>query len=207
MSTHKIMPGECLSTLAERTGLPFATIWNDPGNAELRAAGRDPNVLAPGDEVSLPPSTPRSFEVEADDTYYFRVKRPQSVFRLRLQRNGEPLANEPYVFTTGGRALRGAADGDGLIEAAISATLTRATLLLPERGEQYEIALGHLEPAGHWRGAAQRLQNLGLCDGEPSELNEDLHGALRHFQALRGLAVTGALDEPTIAALQEAHGC
>jgi len=93
MPTHKIKPGECISTLAERTGLPFDAIWNDPGNATLREAGRDPNALAPGDEVSLPVLNPPDFKVAADNTYYFRVKRPRAVFRLRLQRNGEPLAD------------------------------------------------------------------------------------------------------------------
>jgi hypothetical protein len=207
MPTHKIMPGECISTLAERTGLPFDRIWNDPGNDALRAAGRDPNVLAPGDVVSLPQSTPHSFETPADDTYHFRVKRPKAVFRLRLQRNGKPLADEPYVFTTENRAQRGTSDGAGLIETSISAGSTRATLVLPERGEQYELTLGHLEPANCWRGAAQRLRNLGLYDADASEPDVDLCGALRHFQALRRLEVTGELDEPTIAGLQEAHGC
>ncbi len=207
MPTHKIMPGECVSTLAERTGLALDKIWNDPGNTALRAAGRDPNILAPGDEVSLPQVAPRSFEVAADATHHFRVKRPRGVFRLRLQRNGEPLADEPYVLTADGRELRGRADGAGRIEAPISAASTRATLLLPARGEQYELAVGHLEPPNQWRGAAQRLRNLGLYGAEHPALDDGLYVALRHFQALRGLAVTGELDTPTIAGLQEAHGC
>jgi hypothetical protein len=150
---------------------------------------------------------PPGFEVAADDTYYFRVKRPRAVFRLRLQRNGKPLTDEAYVLIIGERTLRGSSDGDGRIETAIPAGSTGATLVLPERGEQYELSLGHLAPASEWRGAAQRLQNLGLYDGEPSAQQEHLGGALRQFQVLRGLEVTGALDEPTIAALQEAHGC
>ncbi|MCY1072556.1 peptidoglycan-binding domain-containing protein [Nannocystis sp. RBIL2] len=85
--------------------------------------------------------------------------------------------------------------------------MTRATLVLPERGEKYEFTLGHLEPADHWRGAAQRLRSLGLYGAEPSAPDEGFQRALRRFQALRRLEVTGALDEPTIAALQEAHGC
>ncbi|PCC73479.1 Putative peptidoglycan binding domain-containing protein [Nannocystis exedens] len=79
--------------------------------------------------------------------------------------------------------------------------------MLPERGEKYEFTLGHLEPADHWRGAAQRLRSLGLYGAEPSAPDEGFQRALRRFQALRRLEVRGALDEPTIAALQEAHGC
>lgn len=207
MTTHKIKPGECISSLAERTWLPVDKIWNDPGNDPLRAAGRDPNILAPGDEVALPQPDPRTFELETDGTHCFRAKRPRAMFRLRLQRNGKPLASEPYVLTAGSLALEGAADGEGRLEAAIPADVTRATLVLPERGEKYELMLGHLEPPDHWRGAAQRLRSLGLYHAEPSTPNDGLQRALRHFQAVRGLAVTGALDGPTIAALQEAHGC
>ncbi|WAS91759.1 peptidoglycan-binding domain-containing protein [Nannocystis punicea] len=207
MPTHKIKPGECVSSLAERTWLPFDAIWNDPGNRALRDAGRDPNVLAPGDEVALPRPDPRTFEVGTDCVHCFRVSRPRAMFRLRLQRNGEPLAGEPYVLTAGGQVLEGAADGDGRLEAALSADVTTATLVLPGRGERYEFELGHLEPADRWRGAAQRLRSLGLYHAEPSTPDEGIQRALRHFQALRGLEVTGALDEPTIAALQEAHGC
>lgn len=111
------------------------------------------------------------------------------------------------MLTAGGRTLQGTSDGAGRIETAIPAGSTEATLLLPERGEQYELRLGHLEPAGQWRGAAQRLHNLGLYDGALLGPEEHVSGALRHFQALRGLEATGALDEPTIAALREAHGC
>ncbi len=206
-TTHTIAPGECISTLAERTGLPVATIWNDPGNAGLREAGRDPNILAAGDEVCLPAPSPRSFEVAADDTYYFQVKRPRAVFRLRLQRNGEPLADEAYVLTTQGRTFEGTADDAGHIEVVVPAGSTHATLLLPGRGEQYELRLGHLGPADHWQGAAQRLQNLGLYSGALPGAQEQVQGALRLFQALHKLEATGTLDERTISALREAHGC
>jgi hypothetical protein len=207
MPTHKTKPGECISSLAERMWLPVDMIWNDPGNEPLREAGRDPNVLAPGDEVSLPLPGPRTFEVGTDGAHCFRVKRPRAMFRLRLQRNGEPLDGEPYVLMVGGQELQGTADGEGRLETAIPADVTRATLVLPDRCEKYEFMLGHLEPADHWRGAAQRLRSLGLYHAEPSTPDEGLERALRHFQALRRLEVTGALDGPTIAALQEAHGC
>ncbi|MFZ6182418.1 hypothetical protein ACOXH8_27020, partial [Nannocystis pusilla] len=116
MPTHKIKPGECISSLAERMWLPVDMIWNDPGNASLREAGRDPNVLAPGDEVSLPQPGPRTFEVAVDGAHCFRVKRPRAMFRLRLQRNGEPLDGEPYVLLVGGQELQGTADGEGVRE-------------------------------------------------------------------------------------------
>ncbi|MDC0721702.1 peptidoglycan-binding domain-containing protein [Nannocystis bainbridge] len=207
MPTHKIKPGECISSLAERTWLPLDRIWNDPGNDPLREARRDPNVLAPGDEVSLPEPGPRTFEVGVDGAHCFRVKRPRAMFRLRLQRNGNPLASEPYALTMGGLTLEGTADDEGRLEVALPADVTWATLVLPERGEKYEFKVGHLEPADHWRGAAQRLRSLGLYGAEPSTPDDGFQRALRRFQALRGLEVTGALDGPTIAALQEAHGC
>ncbi|MFZ6186144.1 peptidoglycan-binding domain-containing protein, partial [Nannocystis pusilla] len=96
---------------------------------------------------------------------------------------------------------------EGRLEVPIPADVTTATLVLPDRGERYEFMVGHLEPADHWRGAAQRLRSLGLYHAEPSTPDEGLERALRRFQALRRLEVTGALDESTIAALQEAHGC
>lgn len=207
MPTRKIQPGECISSLAESTWLPFDRIWNDPGNAPLREAGRDPNVLAPGDEVSLPQPDPRDFEVGTDGVHCFRVRRPRAVFRLRLQRNGKALAGARYELRAGARTFTGTADPEGRIEVALPTEASHATLVLPERGERYDFALGRLEPADHWRGAAQRLRSLGLYGAAPATPDEGFRRALRRFQALRGLAVTDALDEPTSAALKEAYGC
>lgn len=207
MSKRKVQPGECVSSLAESTWLPFDKIWGDPGNAPLHEARRDPNVLAPGDEVSLPRPDPRDFEVGTDGVHCFRVQRPRAVFRLRLQRNGEALAGARYELMAGGQTFAGTADSEGRLEVALPAGVSHATLVLPERREKYEFALGRLEPADHWQGAAQRLRSLGLYGATPSAPDEGFQRALRRFQALRGLAVTGALDEPTSAALKEAHGC
>ena len=55
MPVHTVQQGEHLPALAERYGFQtIDPIWNDPANAELKQLRKNPMVLMPGDEVTIP---------------------------------------------------------------------------------------------------------------------------------------------------------
>ncbi len=51
---HIVRPGEFLALLASRYGFDADDVWNDDKNKSLLKAGRNPNILQPGDVVYLP---------------------------------------------------------------------------------------------------------------------------------------------------------
>jgi hypothetical protein len=54
VGTYVVRPGEYLEQIAVRARVSADAIWNDPRNAGLRAQGRTPTQLHPGD-VLVPP--------------------------------------------------------------------------------------------------------------------------------------------------------
>lgn len=205
---HVVRAGECISSLARQAGFSPEALWEHPDNEELRKVRTEPNVLADGDAVMLPERSPRVAEVQAGGTHRFTVNNRHAVVRLHLVLGGEAVADEPYVVEAGKVRVEGTTDGDGVLEAKVPASEMKAVLTLPERGLQYELALGHLDPVETVRGASQRLVNLGLLDQEPAaKMSRQLRRALRVFQRMKSLEVTGELDDATREALRDAYGC
>ena len=52
--SHVVREGECMSSLAAQKGLFVAQIFEHPANAQLSTVRGDPNILLPGDRVTIP---------------------------------------------------------------------------------------------------------------------------------------------------------
>lgn len=197
---HVVRPGECLSSIADRSGFFWQTLWDHPDNAALKEARRDPNALAPGDEVHVPEKQLREEPRPIDAAHRFRKKGVPTWLRLRLLDEGEPRAGVPYVLGLPGEERRGATDGDGRLEEPIPPRVTSAVLVVGE-GEDaitYELRVGHAGAIETDAGVAARLANLGLGGG-PSE--DARRAAIAAFQAIEELDATGELDDATRDAL------
>src|SRR3979490_2695044 len=54
-SNYKIKQGEHVSRIAKQFGFAdYRTIWDHPNNAALKDLRKNPNVLAPGDQLFIP---------------------------------------------------------------------------------------------------------------------------------------------------------
>lgn len=128
-------------------------------------------------------------------------------FRVRVQRDEEPLAEVPFRLEVGGQTIEGESWEDGVVRANVPEDAAEATLEL-ESDPPLRLALAlDLPPASEVAGAQGRLNNLGLrCGGEDGELGPLTAAALRRFQRRHGLERTGELDEATIAKLEQVHG-
>ncbi|MBN2490945.1 MAG: peptidoglycan-binding protein [Planctomycetes bacterium] len=207
---HVIRQQDCLSSVAAAHGLLPATIWDDAGNADLRKRRKNPNALAPGDELVIPDLRCRQESAASAARHRYRRKGVPEKLRIRLEdETGEPRAALPYTAIIDGVHSEGQTDADGRLEISIPPAARDGRLLLGEaREEIHELALGGIDPIDTLSGAQQRLDNLGYaCDRLDGALDATTVDALREFQATYELDVTGRYDEATQAKLEEVHGC
>jgi N-acetylmuramoyl-L-alanine amidase len=206
---HDVAQGESAESIAAAVGHLVDTVWNAPENASLKSLRKDPHVLMPGDRIFVPPLQPKTFQVRAGAAKRFQVTRPPSRLRLRLLKDGNPRANEPFVLTVDGVEDRGTTDGDGRIDRPLPARAERATLAVGE-GEarvEYRLQLRALDPATETSGLQARLANLGFDVGPvDGEIGARTRAALAAFQQEQGLQVTGDPDDATRDRLQQQHG-
>lgn len=205
--THIVSKGECLAKIASNYGFSWQAIWNSPENGALRRKRKDPNVLLPGDIIVLPNPAAKQVPVEMGKAHKFVLKRQKLKVYLRLTANQKPLASEPWQLEYGEREIQGQTDGDGVFEAEIPVEQTELVLSLPRRQQTFTLALGEVDPIDTLRGAQTRLHNLGLYRGEISgTLDDATVEAIRMFQQVQKLSITGRYDSATQRALAEFHG-
>jgi hypothetical protein len=211
---HVVREGECLTTIAGRYGFgdPQAII-DDPQNAELMAARPNPNVLRAGDELVVPTPRPRQLDVATGQRHRCQVTLPRKQLRVVLRdHDGEALADAEYLLRIGAEERAGTTDGDGLLREPIPVGVGEVELEL--LGRVLTLRLGHLDPLadaaeqGLVAGVQARLRNLGYDPG-PSDgkFGRRTRAALASFQADQQLSITAKPDEPTLAKLEEVHGC
>lgn len=213
-SKHEVEQGECLSVIAERHGFhDYSVLYDHPDNKALKQTRPNPNVLEPGDQVTLPKLEERLEDAKLDSVTSFKLIQPKKELRVILKdRNGEPLADEPYDLHVQGRPpLKDQrTDGDGLIQQPVPLGARSATLEV--RGRTLKLELGALNPAWNTpdegvRGAQARLHNLGFNVGrEDGDLGRRTHAAIAMFQHEQGLKIDGELTEELANALRDAHG-
>ena len=210
MPTITLAQGDCLSSVAIRHGFAPETVWEHGENAELRERRIDPNALLPGDRLFVPEIEEKQDPVATDTVKRFKLSVGPLRLQVRLTRHGRPRASEAYELEyDDGTTLSGETDGDGLVDQLLPITATAAILRMGEgeTQEEYELALGHLDPHDQVSGVQGRLRGLGHYFGAvDGELGPKTCAALRRFQLANSLEVTGAADDATIAALRDAYG-
>lgn len=203
---HTIQQGDSITSLAEQYGHFVDTIWNDPGNAELKALRKDMNILMAGDVVTIPDKRTKEVETATNKKHVFKRRGVPAKFRLQVFDLDEPRANQQYTLSVDGQIQRGTTDGDGVLEAFVPTSAREGLLIIGEDNFNMTIQFGHLNPIDTLSGVQQRLNNLGFDagaeDGQPSP---QFTRALTAFQGRAGLQVTGEADEQTKQKLVEIH--
>jgi hypothetical protein len=213
---HTVKQGETMILIAHQNGfMSWETIWNHERNNALREKRPNPQTLYPGDLIFLPDKETKEISAAVNQKHTFKLKPPENpIFKVRLKDEaGEPYANCRYELKIDGETVKGRTTGDGLVSKKVRPTSKHASLKLwlddaePEDVAEWEIDIGHLDPADTISGAKARLHNLGYRPGPvDGTMNQKTVDAIKAFQQHLGYAVpTGELDETTTRALANFH--
>lgn len=214
---YVVKQGDYLTKLAHRHGFDAESVWAHPKNAELRAARRTPEVLAPGDVLYMP-NAPREglpFKPGVKNRYKARV--PKVEVTLCFKDGSAPLADEPYEVRgltaahgdEDAPAALGRTDAEGRVTLHVPLTVREVTVTFPHRNVVYPVRIGDMDPETEMSGVQKRLQNLGFLSPDPDpevDLGELIRGAIAAFKKSHGLGESGELDAATRDALLNAHG-
>jgi len=213
---HRVEQGECLSSIADGYGFSdYRTIYNHPDNADYRQKRPNPNVIMPGDVLTIPDIASKTIACETGLRHVFTLK--QAITKLRIflaSDSGELYGGKRYRLTVDGEDHEGETDPEGLVEQTIPAGAKEAELVvfLSDSEEQeiegysLHLELGALDPPDYVSGAQARLINLGYeCESVGGTLDAATQAAIEAFQEHNGLSVSGVLDDATVEKLRQLH--
>jgi hypothetical protein len=128
---YVVQQGECMASIAFKHGFKWEILWNHPGNATLKPAGRDPGVLLPQDRVHIPERRPRIETRETDKLHEFvRLGVPEKLRIVLLDTDGEPRAYIPYALNVEGELTSGKTDSQGILESNIAPDANNGLLIV-----------------------------------------------------------------------------
>ena len=214
---HRVEQGEHISRLAEKYGFArHETIWEDPANAELRALRGRPEVLLPGDVVTIPDRAEKQVTVPTTQRHVFRVRTEALELRLKFRDlGGRPVTAGDCTVSADGTERKLQTDGDGKIRTPIGRSTQTASCVVGQVA--FQIDVGALDPIEAISGWQARLINLGFLESPIRKLSEaelkagkgearEVRAAIEEFQCDQAIPVTGDMDDLTRSTLLTVHG-
>ena len=207
MQKYTVRPGDCLASIADRFGFrQWKTIYDAPDNEAFRRKRPNPNVLYPGDEITIPDKRVRTEEGTTEKRHRFRLKASHWMFRLQvLDDENRPLDDQDYELWLDGKIFKeDRTTSEGMIECNLPDGVRSGHVIIA--GLRFELDLGHLDPVTRIKGVQERLSNLGYNVGPiDGEVGRRTRAAVAAFQRDQGLDDTGDIDETTRKRLLKAH--
>lgn len=206
MRIHVVRQGEHLASIAWRARVSAEAIWDHPANAALRRLRRDPNVLAPGDVLTLPDPVSRRLTVTPGDHHRFVTQVPRVTLDVSVGDEHGRWSGEAFRVEGAGAVITGTTDGQGVAHVEVPVDVPSVQLVVPGRHRRLRLDVGHLDPIDEEGGARARLANLGHLRATPPGVPDGLREGVEEFQRAEGLRPTGELDAETLETLSRRHG-
>ncbi len=213
MRRYVIRRGDTLTKLAFLHELDADRVWNDEANRELRERRSHPDILLPGDVLAIPERSPRHQAIAPGETRRIRAHVPSVEVRIALRdEDGRPRAGVAYrVEGLTAEPIPGHADASGVAILRVPVHVEEVRLVVDGAPRALRVRVGHLDPVEEPSGVRQRLTHLGYLRWRDA-LEDTAEGHARIARAIgalqrdAGLTVTGEIDAPTRAALEQRHG-
>lgn len=211
---HTVQQGDCLASIAKQYGFAdWSTIYNHDLNSTFREKRPDPNVLLPGDLLTIPDKTTKYEVCQTTMVHTFQLTRKPTRLRLVVRDiDGSPLAGKKYKLIVAGVTQEGVLPDDALLDQPIPPDALEGELTVwadedyPDYADTWTLKLGHLDPAESLSGVQARLNNLGYDCGPVDGINGPrTKAAVTAYQKAKGLDVDGIPGPQTQAALQGEH--
>jgi hypothetical protein len=175
-------------------------------DAEFGVQPPPPGENSKPDSVEYP-----EWRRRALDTKRFLVSSRDRRIRIRMQVEGEAVANKDYqLFVDDFLLATGTTDADGLIEQSVPSDGVIAVIRMPDPGFERAFDLtprAKFPSVESLKGVQSRLRHLGFYLGEIDGIEGELsQAAILDFKRSRGLPPDSELDAPTRAELVTAYG-
>ncbi|WP_282114718.1 PGRP and LysM peptidoglycan-binding domain-containing protein [Pseudoalteromonas arctica] len=213
---HTVAQGETLLRIAKQYGYQTSkALYNHPSNAEFKALRSDPNLIYPGDKITIPPKKEKFIPLRTNSINSFVVQNEKEYFRLQIiHEDGDDITGKRIVITIGSQTIDTVLPSDGLIEVELDEndSLTgQVDLYLKEDqsspSESFTAQVGHLDPIDTLSGVQARCNLLGFDCGTVDGINgSKTKAGVRDFQYEHDLEVDGIAGAKTKAKLQQVFG-
>jgi hypothetical protein len=206
--TRVVQQSEHLSSISAEEGFAdFHTILDHSDNADL-AGKRDPHVLYPGDQLTIPDREDRTETGATDNVYTYQTDlRPLYLRCDVLDINGDPIsAANCNIKTQSGDVLDVVTNGKGTLQQTIGRQDKAVTITVhlpppktpppcpgdpppdaapdppPEDIVEFDVKIGNLNPETKASGQQARLNNLGYFAGFTVKDLDQLLWAAEEFE-------------------------
>ena len=213
---HTVAQGETLLRIAKQYGYQTSkALYNHPSNAEFKALRPDPNLIYPGDKITIPPKKEKFIPLRTNSINSFVVQNEKEYFRLQIiHEDGDDITGKRIVITIGSQTIDTVLPSNGLIEVELTEndSLTgQVDLYLKEDqsspSESFTAQVGHLDPIDTLSGVQARCNLLGFDCGTVDGINgSKTKAGVRDFQYEHDLEVDGIAGAKTKAKLQQVFG-
>ncbi|NMR27387.1 LysM peptidoglycan-binding domain-containing protein [Pseudoalteromonas sp. NEC-BIFX-2020_015] len=213
---HTVAQGETLLRIARQYGYKTSTaLYNHSSNAEFRALRPDPNLIYPGDKITIPSKKEKFMPLRTSSVNTFVVQNEKEYFRLQIiHEDGDDITGKRIVLNIGSQTIDTVLPSDGLIEVELNEndTLTaQVDLYLKEDqsspSESFTAQVGHLDPIDTLSGVQARCNSLGFDCGKVDGINgPKTKAGVKEFQQAQQLQVDGIAGPVTKSRLVYVYG-
>ncbi|MBU2894053.1 peptidoglycan-binding protein [Colwellia sp. D2M02] len=213
---HTVAQGETLLRIARQYGYKTSTaLYNHPSNAEFKALRPDPNLIFPGDIITIPAKKEKFMPLRASSINTFVVQNEKEYFRLKVfYEDGRDITGKRIVLNIGSQTIDTVLPTDGLVEVELNEndTLTAQIDLYLKEGEttpskSFTAQVGELDPVDTLSGVQARCNLLGFDCGKVDGINgAKTKAGVKGFQFVHGLEVDAIAGKKTKAKLKQVYG-